>query len=154
MITVAASTATTQYSPASLTEAANPRTNPSAHRGRRSAGGATSRTAAVTTAATKAVSANGSVARNQSMGDVASAPATRGAAHREAPGPVIPSANPQAASEHATHNATMIALAPRPPANPIPHASNSTYAWGQRGTDNQGVVWIAPVSRTRCGITR
>src|SRR5207245_11681428 len=107
----------------------------------------------VTTAATKAVSVNGSVARNQSIGDVASAPATRGAAHGETPGLVIPSANPQAASEHATHNATMIALAPRSPANAIPHASNSSYAWGMRVKNTQGDAWIAPGSSPRSGIT-
>ena len=82
----------------------------------------------MTTATDKQVSAKESVARNHSIGDAASAPATAGADHDEGLGQAMASAKPQAASEHATHKAKWTARAPSSLSITMPHASSRSEA--------------------------
>jgi hypothetical protein len=76
------------------------------------------------------------------------------------------STNPQAPIEHASHNVHTMARPPNPtpeptdpihssmPPNPIPHASNTSAAWGISVKKTQGKAGNDPVAMARCGTTK
>src|SRR5574341_1672426 len=168
----AVSTATIQYRPVSLAVATSPSANPTDSQGRGADSlvaedpGSARSAAAVTTPIATQVSPNGSVARNQSVGETARAQVASGDAQTETLGQVSAPSKPQTAREQATHRLHTMARAPRSPPetaaparstscpNPIPHASNTSEACGIKVKKTHGNAGSAPVARPRWGTTK